>query len=253
MSQPVLVAFQAALVQEVQPFLRRVKARRLPGQPLPVWEFRWPAGRGLAVVSGMGADAAARAAAWIIEQYQPQSLVALGFGGALTPELPPGAVVLGQSHWRYNPETKVSEEVAAPPYPVWSARLGDRLRAAGLPVFQGSLVTTSEIISKAGHADLLAHLTHPVLDMETSAAAAAAQARGVPFLALRAITDVAGEEIPGFLAQAVRERRTPTVTQTLAWLAADPRRVSILYLLWRRSRLAAGHLAQALGMVLELC
>jgi len=71
-------------------------------------------------------------------------------------------------------------------------------------------------------------------------------------LALRALTDVAGEEIPGFLARAVEQGRTPTAAQALAWVAADPRRVAILYRLWRRSCLAARHLAQALEAVLEV-
>ncbi|MFW6123173.1 MAG: hypothetical protein ACOC6L_02940 [Thermodesulfobacteriota bacterium] len=252
MFQPITVAFQAALLQEVQPFLRRIQARRLPGQKWPVWEFKWPGGRGLAVVSGLGEDAAARAAAWVLEQHQPQAFVSLGFGGALTPELPPGALVLGEAFRRYEPETRVLTELPAPPTPAWGAALGDRLRAAGLPVYRGTLVSTRGIVSKAGHGDPLADLTHPVLDLETSAAVAAARLRNVPFLALRALTDVAGEEIPDFLAQAVKQGRTPTAAQALAWVAADPRRIPILYRLWRRSRLAAGHLAHALAAVLEV-
>jgi nucleoside phosphorylase len=204
------------------------------------------------VVSGMGEAAAARAAAWVLEHHQPQSLVALGFGGAVTPGLPVGAVILGDSYWRYDPQTRGLENLAAPPFPAWSAALEDKLRAAGLPVFRGSLVSTQGIISKAGHGDLLTHLPHPVLDLETSAAAVAAQVRDLPFLALRALTDVAGEEIPAFLAQAVQQGKTPTAAEALAWLAADPRRISILYRLWRRSRLAAWHLAVALEGILEV-
>ena len=252
MSQPITVVFQAALLQEVQPFLRRVQARRLVGQKWPVWEFKWPGGRGLAVVSGLGEDAAARAAAWVLEHHHPQALVSLGFGGALTPELPPGALVLGEAFRRYDPETRALSELPAPPSPAWFAALGDRLRAAGLPVYRGTLVSTRGIVSKAGHGDPLADLTHPVLDLETSAAALAARAHNLPFLALRALTDVAGEEIPGFLARAVEQGRTPTAAQALAWVAADPRRVAILYRLWRRSCLAARHLAQALEAVLEV-
>jgi len=121
-----------------------------------------------------------------------------------------------------------------------------------LPVYRGSLVSTGAIISKAGHGDLLAHLTHPVLDLETSAAATAAQVKNLPFLALRAVTDVAGEEIPDFLAEAVQQGKTPTAAEVLAWLAADPRRVPLLFRLWRRSREAARRLAQALEVILAV-
>lgn len=252
MAQPVAVAFQAALPQEVQPFLRRMHARRLQVQELPAWEFTWRTGRGVVVVSGLGEDAAARTAAWVLEHYQPQVFVGLGFGGAVTPELPAGAVVLGESYWRYEPETKALEELATPPFPAWSTALEGKLRAAGLPVFRGSLVSTRKIIPKAPHADLLANLTHPVLDLETGAATAAAGERNLPFLALRVITDMAGEEIPDFLVQAVQEGKTPTAAEVLTWVAADPSRVPVLCRLWRRSRLATQHLGRVLAMVLEV-
>jgi adenosylhomocysteine nucleosidase len=250
--KPVTAAFLAALSQEVQPFLRRVRAKPLQGVKPPAWEFTWARGRGVAVVSGMGEDAAARAATWVIEHHQPQGLISLGFGGAVTPELSPGAVVLGESYWRYNPGTQTLEELPAPPLPAWSAALLERLHAAGLPVFRGSMITSRGIIHKAGHAARLHHLPHPVLDLETSATALAAQVRNLPFLALRAITDAAAEEIPDFLAKAAQEGKQPTVAAALAWLAADPRRLAVLLRLWGRSRLAARHLTQALEQVLEV-
>lgn len=250
--KPVTAAFLAALSQEVQPFLRRVRARRLQGVELPAWEFTWDPGKGVAVVSGMGEDAAARSADWVFKHYQPQGIISLGFGGAITPELPPGAVVLGESYWRYEPETKTLEELSAPPSPVWLAALLEKLQAMALPVFGGSMVTTRGIIHKAGHTALLNHLSHPVLDLETSVSALAAQVRNLPFLAFRAITDVAGEEIPDFLEKAAWEGKTPTVSTALAWVAADPRRFPSLYRLWRRSRLAALHLTRALEVVLEV-
>lgn len=249
---PINAAFLAALSQEVQPFLRRVRAIRLPGAGPPAWEFTRGPHKGAAVVSGMGEDAAARSAAWIFERYQPQSIISLGFGGAVTPELPPGAVVLGETYWRYDPDNQTLEELPAPPGPNWSAAWVERLRAAGLPIFWGSMVSTRGIIHKAGHAALLHHLPHPVLDLETSAAALAAQVRSLPFLALRAITDVAGEEIPDFLKEAARQGQTPSGAAALAWLAADPRRLAVLLHLWGRSRLAARHLTQALEQLVEV-
>ena len=252
MSQPITVVFQAALLQEVQPFLRRVRATHLPGAGPPAWEFTRGPNMGAVVVSGMGEAATARSAAWVCQRYQPRDIISLGFGGAVTPELPPGAVVLGETYWRYDPATQTLDELPAPPWPNWSSAWVERLRASGLPVFQGSMVTTRGIVHKAGHAALLHHLPHPVLDLETSAAVLAAQVRSLPFLALRAITDVAGEEIPDFLKEAARQGQTPSGAAALAWLAADPRRLAVLLHLWGRSRLAARHLTQALEQVVEV-
>ncbi len=204
------------------------------------------------MLSGMGEDAAARAATWIHERYQPQVFISLGFGGAVTPELPPGAVVLGESFWRYEPEAQALQEVTVPPSPAWLEDLLERLHTAGLPAFRGSVVTTRGIIHKASHQIPLQHLAHPVLDLETSAAAGAAHASNLPFLALRAITDAAGEEIPDFLKSFAQEGERPSVGAALAWLAANPRRLPLLFRLWRRSRLAARRLAQALEVVLAV-
>jgi adenosylhomocysteine nucleosidase len=253
MSQaPVTAALLAALSQEVRPFLRQVQARRLPGAALPAWEFPLRSGKGVAVLSGVGPDAAARATAFILDHFQPQVFISLGFGGAVTPELPHGALVLGETVWRYEPESGSLEELMIPPSPIVPGDLVEKLQAAGLPAFRGSVVTTPVIIHKATQKSPLVHLPHPVLDLETGAAAAGARARNLPFLALRAITDTCEEDIPDFIRKAVREGNTPTAGTALAWLAADPRRLAALVRLWRHSRLAALNLAQALKVVLEI-
>ncbi len=249
---PVTAALLAALSLEVQPFLHLVQARRLQGLDWPVWEFACKRAKGVVVLSGMGEGAAGRSAAWILDYYEPEVFISLGFGGAVTPELPPGALVLGETFWRYEPEAGELRKIPAPPCPAAPAGLVERLRTAGLAAFLGSIVTTPVIIHKAKQGSSLHHLVHPVLDLETSAAALAAKARDLPFLSLRAITDAAGEEIPDFLRQAAQEESKPTVGMALAWLAADPRRLPMLVRLWRRSRLAALHLAQALEVVLDI-
>jgi adenosylhomocysteine nucleosidase len=248
----VAAALLAALSREVQPFLRRIQARRLQGTALPTWEFAVKTGQGLAVLSGLGQDAAARATALVLENYQPQALISLGFGGALTPELPHGALVLGENVWRYEPQAGELQELALPPPPAGFEALAARLKTAGLPVFRGSVVTTPAIIHKASQGGPLLHLAHPVLDLETSAAAAGARVRNIPFLALRAVSDTADEEIPDFIRQAARTGNAPGLGTALAWLTAEPRRLAGLVRLWRHSRLAAQRLDQALQVVLEI-
>jgi nucleoside phosphorylase len=245
-------ALLAALSQEVRPFLRRRQARWLKRAGLPVWEFPLETGKGVLALSGVGQDAAARAATALVEHYQPQIFISLGFGGAVTPEVPHGALILGETLWRYEPESGALEELQAPPPPLAIADLVARLRAAGLPAYPGSMVTTPVIIHKAGQGAPLTRLLHPVLDLETAAAAAGLQGKPIPFLALRAVTDTYKEEIPDFIRQAVRAGKKPTPGTALAWLTADLRRLAALVRLWRRSRLASYRLAQALELILEM-
>ena len=82
-------------------------------------------GWGLLALSGMGAGAAREAAARLVAQFRPHFLISLGFGGALSPELPPGDLVLGESFCRFDPATRVLDPIPrlAAPRP-WPELLG---------------------------------------------------------------------------------------------------------------------------------
>lgn len=247
----VRVALLAALSREVQPFLRRVRARRLKGLDFPGWEFNLPGGKGLLALSGMGGAAAAATVQGLLRQYHPQGLISLGFGGALTPGLAIGDVILGGSFWLYDPEAGTLKSLPAPQPPAPLTKLCEAIKAAGLKAFLGTLVTTSGIIEKAAQGSPPQTLPYPVLDLETAAVAKAAQVAGVPFLALKAVTDTANQEIPGFLVEAAREGREPGWQSAWIWVREDPRRLRALLRLWQQSRRAAGNLARALEAVLK--
>jgi|UniRef100_A0A7C5ALT4 adenosylhomocysteine nucleosidase len=248
----VKVALLAALLREVQPFLRRVRARPLNLKELSAWEFHLPGGSGLAALTGMGEPAAARTATRILASYHPRVLLSLGFGGALTPEIDPGALVLGDSFWYFAPERGKLEKLLAPGPPKPLTSMLRALKDARLPAFAGSLVTTPWILEKRSLPSALKRLSHPVLDLETAAVAAAAYSADLPFLALRAVTDAAENEIPDFLRQAARKSRDPRWQTALAWVRENPRRLMILVHFWQQSRRAARNLAQALEIILPL-
>jgi len=253
---PGRILLLAALPLEVRPFLRLSRARRRRGLPWPAWEFALGAVRGLLAVSGMGQNAVREAASRLVAQFRPHLVVSLGFGGALSPDLHHGDLVLGEFFSRYDPVTQVLDPMTpapAPPRPL--PELLRSLTAAGLAAYTGSLVTTPWIIHKGRQGAGLAGPPFVVLDLESAAVAQVAWAEGLPFLGLRAITDAASEEIPDFLAPAGSFAGEPGpvgVLDALGWLAADPRRFKDLVALWRHSRLAAARLAAALMVLLPL-
>ncbi|RJR42582.1 MAG: hypothetical protein C4567_06900 [Deltaproteobacteria bacterium] len=251
-ARPCRLALLAALPLEVRPFLRRVKARRLQGVGLPAWEFSLGEGRGVLALTGMGEEAAAAAAEGAVALWQPRILVSLGFSGALLPGLAPGHLVLGESFRHYDPQNGRLEEVAAPAPPRPLAALAAQLTTAGLPAALGSCVTTPGILHKGRQGGPLRPLPQPVLDLETAALAAVAGAAGIPFLALRVITDTGGEEIPDFIREGWEPGYGPGLTKAMGWLAGDPRRLGAMLHLWRRSALAAARLAAALRVLLPL-
>jgi adenosylhomocysteine nucleosidase len=244
------ILIMAALPSEVRPFLRRVRTRARRDLGLPAWELK--PGPGVVALSGMGAAAAHRAGESLVERCRPDLLVSLGFGGALAPGLAAGNLVLGETFWRYDPDTRELQAGPNPPPPRSLPLLEGALTQAGLPAVTGSLVTTSRILHKGRQGELPAGLAQPVLDLETSALAEVAAAHDLTFLSLRAITDEAGEEIPAFLHDAGLRKTTVGLGTALRWLAADFRRLRDLLALWRRSRLAARTLALALAVLWPL-
>lgn len=250
-SPAIVVCVLAALIQEVRPFLRLLRARRRKELRFPAWEFNAGEGRGVVALSGIGEAAARHRGEQLLSVCRPRILASVGFAGAVTVEIEPGTVVVGNSYWRYSPRTGTLREISVPS-PGIGAALVRRLVAIGIPALAGSLVTAPVILTKAQHREALRHLQHPVLDQETSAAAEVAAAHGVAFLGLRAVTDAAGEEIPGFIAMAANKGLTPGPGLALAWLARDPRRAAPLAHFWKRSRLAADNLAQALKFFSDL-
>jgi adenosylhomocysteine nucleosidase len=248
---PCRMLLLAALPWEVRPFLRRNRCRRRrAGVEGPAWELAVGPGWGLLALTGLGAEAARRAASRLVSHLRPRLLLSLGFGGAVSPELRPGDLVLGEYFGSYDPLTRLLQPVAAPPPPRPLPELLRALAAAGPPTFAGSIITTPRIIRKSGLGEALAWLRRPVLDLETAAVAEVARAEGLPFLGLRAITDAAAEEITEFLARPQPNTGTPGWMDALGWLAGDPRRMADLLHLWRRSQLAAARLAQALQVLL---
>ena len=248
-TRPCRFALLAALPYEVRPFLRRIKARRRWGLGFPAWEFALGRERGLVVLTGMGGDGALQAARRVLREERPAILVSVGFGGALTPELTPGVLVLGASFWEYEAGRALLTPAPTPLPPRELPELLARLKEAGLAAWPGSLVTTPAIIKKERLGEDWRGLARPVLDQESAVVARLAQAEGLAFLGLRAITDAWGEEIPEFI---VRAGGNVGVRAALSWLAADPGRIRPLLHWWRRSRLAADRLARALMLLLPL-
>lgn len=135
---------------------------------------------GVAVrLGGMGAAAAARAGAAAVAGG-PRAVLAVGFCGALDPGLRVGDLLAAE---RVVDEAS-GEEFAADP----------GLLAAA-PGGRGVLVSARRI---ARTPDERGRLHGDAVDLESAALARAAAAAGVPFLALRAVTDTTRHRLPDF-------------------------------------------------------
>jgi adenosylhomocysteine nucleosidase len=137
----------------------------------------------VAVCGGIGAEAARRAAQAALVNFHPELLISAGLAGALVPELRVGETIFpalvvdagdGSRH-----ETAIQ-----------NARINNS------PLARTVLVSSGEIASAAQKHQLgKAYGAHAV-DMESAAVARAAQVHGLPFLAIKSISDELDFELP---------------------------------------------------------
>ena len=112
-------------------------------------------------------------------------------------------------------------------------------------------LTVDRVYSKAGMAGWFAGQP-TVVEMESTAVAAAAHARGVAFLGLRAISDEATQEIAWQPDSILDDDGRVSVPRVVGALARRPGLMASLPRLWRDSRVAGRELATALAALLQL-
>ena len=165
------VAIVAALEREVMPLVRtwRTSEKEHGGKRFHVFEE----GEAVLVCGGIGAEPARRAAEAVIALYAPTVIYSVGFAGALDPSLKAGRVV----------------------QPVQVINAQDCSRVT-LSEGQGVLVSFGAVATPAQKAKLKESFGAQYVDMEAAAVARAAQARGVEFAVVKAISDEFDFEFP---------------------------------------------------------
>jgi len=149
----------------------------------------------LLVISGIGAEQAAKAASTLI-QDGASALLSWGCAGALSDDLQPGDVLLPNSVTAESGKTLHTDKQ-------WHARLSELLAGSCTPV-TGALVNTANIITEVAQKQALYQSGGAVaVDMESAAIAQVAQDAHIPFMAIRAIADDAKTFIPAYINKAM--------------------------------------------------
>lgn len=231
-----MITLFAALELEVRGLVRRmerVEHRRVDGFPVAVGSLAGsPA---LLCRTGMG-PRAGEAAASVLSRYRPSAVLSLGMGGALSPQLRRGDLVLcTQTHLAGKPA-----EGPRGALPSDRALLAAAQRAAveaGIPFQVGDALTVAQVVARpAEKAALRSSTTLDVVEMEGYWVAAVAHRLGLPFLAVRSISDIAVDplpELPGLITPEGEMRvgrallcvlRRPSLLPGLARMAIGSRR-----------------------------
>jgi adenosylhomocysteine nucleosidase len=171
MSGSVKVAIVAALEREVRALVKRwrMTEREYEGRRFRFFE----SGDTVLVCGGIGAEAARRATEAVIALYEPKLVQSVGFAGALDPGLKVGKI--------FSPGRVVD------------ARDGSSVETG---TGCGVLVSDATMAGVGQKVKLAKAYSAQVVDMEAAAVARGAGARGVRFMAVKAISDESDFAMP---------------------------------------------------------
>jgi adenosylhomocysteine nucleosidase len=165
-------AIVAALEREVKPLITawRVVDRSHAGRHFRFFESEHAA----VVCGGIGEEAARRAAEAVFALYAPDTILSVGFAGALDPSLKVGTL--------FTPSRVVNARDSS----VSETGTGS-----------GTLVSFASIATADQKGKLASAYGAQAVDMEAAAVARAAQSRGVRFECAKAISDDQSFDLPG--------------------------------------------------------
>jgi farnesyl-diphosphate farnesyltransferase len=235
-----VVAIIAAMPEEVSALQGRLRDRRRirAGRTPVVLGTLGDCPVAVAVI-GDGAANARRGTTELLRAVPVRRALLVGVGGALSPELRPAALVVARA-------VVGTVITAAAPAAVQEVAL-----ATG--ALTGLAVTVTDLVETPADKARL-RSTFPdeplVVDLESAAVVSVLAAVGIPWIVLRAVSDTAGEALPGILRRC-RDEDGLHRARLVAAAARTPRTVVDLWRLGRRMRLCASALAIAVEQVLS--
>jgi len=180
-----------------------------------VQEARIAAGPGMTVICSSSDPRQLRA---LLASFDPSTIrgvISFGVAGGLCPSLRSGDVVVatevmaGASRWQAG--LTLSEELIA------GTGVGRRR------VVEGGIVGVEQVVSaQAGKAALRSETGAVAVDMESHIAAAYAAAAGLPFAALRVISDPASRALPALATSAIKPDGNIDMRKVLRGVARNP-------------------------------
>ncbi len=188
----------------------------------------------LVAVSGIGAEAARRAAESLVAAGV-SGLASWGVAGALDPELGAGDLLLPR-------EVIAPDGAGILTTPAWRDRLAADLAPGLVPSSATLLTNPTAITTVADKASAWRSTGAGAVDMETLAIGRIAIARELPFIAVRVIVDTATDLLPQAVMAATRDGQV-RIGRLLRELVVAPTEIGGLLRLARRYRLAKRTLA----------
>ncbi len=240
------IGLVAAMPDEIRPLLKRLgKIEKTMLQGFPQYLFTIGGNYCSLIESGMGTGRAERAAAALIKSSRPELIISFGFCGAAMPGLSAGDLAVAvRSHLFRNNAFSGGDTIELPDSSRARRIMATICEKLNCGIVHGDFITSDMILNKKALRDILpGAISNPVLDMETWVIARTAAQAEIPFLAVRAVSDPAEEELEFSLDQFTDCEMNIKITRVLSAISRKPRIIPQLLRLAKNSRLAGRNLA----------
>jgi adenosylhomocysteine nucleosidase len=196
-------------------------------------------------IAGPGAPSAQATVDHLIGEGA-EAILSFGLAGGLDPRIQPGALIIPEGVLL--PEQSGLKLLETDRR--WRTRLVDLL-SSGTDVHENPLLCSFEpVLRVADKAKLHQDSEAGAVDMESALIARAAANRGVPFLALRAVSDCAATAIPAAAASAMTKGGRLNIWPIIVALATGQLNLLDLLHIGQQSQLAAENLSRAVHAAL---
>jgi adenosylhomocysteine nucleosidase len=198
------------------------------------------------IITSVGSANALAALQSIYMEFSPDIVLSTGYGGALYAGAEAGELI-------WSSDVISLSESGQPVFlniPREDANF-EKL-AASVDIKKGTVITVSNLTEKKDILNRLPDGIHnPVCDMETFAMAKYCLEKGIRFFSLRAISDLADENIPQEIADIVDTSGKPNIYQAVRLILRRPALLALLFRLGKNSRRASQNLRLAVTTLIK--
>jgi nucleoside phosphorylase len=242
-----------AFPQEIKSIVRNLRAVKSKGRPFSSFIAEYSSKEIILIQTGMGARNAETALEYAMKEQNPDLVLSVGFAGALYSGAAAGDLILA-SRITLLPEfvsgtgRQDSCQIEVPNAEEMQKRLSAKLK-----ILQGCVLTISRFMKKAEVRKIMTErLLNPVCDMETFSISRLCMEKGLPFFAIRSITDLADEEIPYEFFHVTDESGNYSFSHALSMLIRKPGLIPRSLRLGRNSNIASKNLWLAVKSLIEV-
>jgi adenosylhomocysteine nucleosidase len=241
------LALFAAFPQEIKPIIKYFRAaKEAKTNPFKIFLTESSSYEIIVILTGVGVSNAEAAMKFVLEKYKPDSIISIGFCGALYKGAGIGDLIWASRVMLISQDKNHTLEIQD------SGKLL-KVLCEQVPIKAGSVLSLERWMKKTEiNQTLTGELSFPVCDMETYPLAHLSIKRGLPFIVIRAVTDTADEDIPFNPYEVCDTSGAFRISKVLGLLLRKPTLIPEIIRLGRNSKSASLTLCRAVQTLIEI-